>query len=122
MPKVGEVVNGKVIKILKAGALVRLSTNEVGFLHISEISHEYVRNVRDVLSYGQEVSVLVLGVRKKENKIFLSMSKVKNDANQKIVFEAKMKKFLKDSGDKMKQIQKNKEKKQGIRRNTDRNR
>ena len=118
MPKVGDVLDGKVIKIMKSGALVKLSTNEVGFLHVSEISKEYVKSVRDVLAYGQEISVSVIGIKKKENKIFLSMAKVNNPTNQKVVFEAKMKRFLTESGEKMKQIQKSRDKKQGIRRNT----
>lgn len=122
MPKVGDVLDGKVIKIMKSGALVKLSTNDVGFLHVSEISKDYVKSVRDILSYGQEISVSVIGMKEKENKIFLSMAKVDNPINQKVVFEAKMKKFLSESGEKMKQIQKSRDRKQGIRRNNHKHR
>lgn len=117
MPKVGENYKGKVIKVMKKGALIKLPTNEVGFLHISEVSTEFVKNIFSVLKKDQEVTVRCIGMKRRQNKIFLSIARANEDVNQKIMFEAKMNRFLKDSVEKQKQIQKNKEKKQGIRRN-----
>lgn len=60
--EVGKVYNGKVVKILDFGALVEVLPNTSGLLHISEIAHERVRNVTDVLNEGDEVEVKVLDI------------------------------------------------------------
>ncbi len=60
--EVGKVYNGKVIKILDFGALVEVLPNTSGLLHISELAHERVRNVTDVLNEGDMVSVKVLDI------------------------------------------------------------
>ncbi|MCO5113863.1 MAG: polyribonucleotide nucleotidyltransferase [Bdellovibrionaceae bacterium] len=60
--EVGKVYNGKVVKILDFGALVEVLPNTSGLLHISEIAHERVRNVTDVLNEGDNVEVKVLDI------------------------------------------------------------
>jgi polyribonucleotide nucleotidyltransferase len=60
--EVGKVYNGKVIKILDFGALVEVLPNTSGLLHISELAHERVKNVTDVLNEGDQVSVKVLDI------------------------------------------------------------
>ena len=46
----GGVVQGKVVRIRNYGAFVELPSGEVGLVHISEISNEFVRAVADHLS------------------------------------------------------------------------
>lgn len=117
MPKVGDLVKGKVINILdKKGAIIKLSEKESGFLHISEVSEDYVKNVHDYLKVGQEIEVRVISVDRKRGKTSLSIKRVNDELHKKIQFEAKMKRFLTESGEKLKQIQKNTESKQGIKR------
>lgn len=60
--EVGKVYNGKVVKIMDFGALVEVLPNTSGLLHISELAHERVRNVTDVLNEGDMVSVKVLDI------------------------------------------------------------
>ncbi len=60
--EVGQVYEGKVVKIMDFGALVEVLPNVSGLLHISEIANERVRNVTDVLSEGEEVKVKVVEV------------------------------------------------------------
>ncbi len=69
--EVGSVVTGKVTSILKFGAFVALPENKSGMVHISEISHEYVNDINDVLSVGDEVTVKVISNEK--GKIALSI-------------------------------------------------
>ncbi|HAW60568.1 MAG TPA: RNA-binding protein S1, partial [Actinobacteria bacterium] len=47
--KIGNVLEGKVTKIMNFGAFVELSTGETGLIRISEIDDSYVRDVRDFL-------------------------------------------------------------------------
>ncbi|MBM4268191.1 MAG: polyribonucleotide nucleotidyltransferase [Deltaproteobacteria bacterium] len=60
--EVGRIYNGKVRKIVDFGAFVEIMPGTDGLLHISQISHERIRNVTDVLKEGDEVRVKVLDV------------------------------------------------------------
>lgn len=60
--EVGKVYKGKVTKIADFGAFVEILPNLSGLLHISELSHERVRAVTDVVKEGDEVEVKVLDV------------------------------------------------------------
>jgi len=60
--EVGKTYKGKVMKITDFGAFVEILPNTQGLLHVSEISHERVRAVTDVLSENQEIDVKVLDV------------------------------------------------------------
>lgn len=59
---VGTIVEGKVKSITKFGAFVALSDNQTGMVHISEITHAYVNDIREHLTEGQDVKVVVIGV------------------------------------------------------------
>lgn len=61
-PEVGVVYHGIVSKILDFGALVTILPGRDGLLHISQISHERVKDVRDCLTEGQYIDVKVLEV------------------------------------------------------------
>lgn len=59
---VGSVLEGNVKSITKFGAFIVLPGGRSGLVHISEISHSYVNDVKDHLQEGQEVKVKVVGV------------------------------------------------------------
>ncbi len=61
--EIGEVVAGRVVKILRYGAIVELEGGETGLVHISEIAPEFVVAVEDHLREGDDVRVKVLGMR-----------------------------------------------------------
>ncbi len=58
----GEEFDGIVKKIMPFGAFVEVLPNLSGLLHISEIAHERIRAVTDVLKEGDVVDVKVLEV------------------------------------------------------------
>ncbi|MCC7404173.1 MAG: polyribonucleotide nucleotidyltransferase [Bdellovibrionales bacterium] len=60
--EVGKVYKGRVVKIMDFGAFVEVLPGNQGLLHISEIAHERIRNVTDVLNEGDVVDVKVLDV------------------------------------------------------------
>lgn len=60
--EVGKTYKGKVIKITEFGAFVEILANTQGLLHISELAHERVRQVTDVLNEGDVIDVKVLEV------------------------------------------------------------
>ncbi len=59
---VGAVLDGKVKSITNFGAFIALPENKTGLVHISEVANAYVSDVREHLTEGQDVKVLVLGV------------------------------------------------------------
>ncbi len=56
----GETYQGKVVKVAKFGAFMQILPGKEGLLHVSEISHERVGNVEDVLSVGDVLEVKVI--------------------------------------------------------------
>jgi polyribonucleotide nucleotidyltransferase len=62
--EVGKVYEGTVIKILdnNVGAIVSVIPGKDGLVHISQISHERVKNVSDYLQIGQQVKVKALEI------------------------------------------------------------
>ena len=68
-------VQGTVKKIDLYGALVDIGIGRLGLLHISQLSDEHVKNVTDILSEGQEISVWVQDVDRKKGRISLTMLK-----------------------------------------------
>ena len=69
----GDKVSGKVTGIQPYGAFVALDDQTQGLVHISEITHGYVKEVSEYLAVGQEVDVKVLDVDDKSKKISLSI-------------------------------------------------
>ncbi len=81
--KEGQILEGKVSKILPFGAFVLLpDTNLEGLVHISEIAEERVERPDLVLKQDQLVKVKVLGVEKKTKKISLSIAQAQHDSEK----------------------------------------
>ena len=70
--EVGQVLTGKVVRIMNFGAFVELAPNKDGMVHISKLSDKRVAKVDDVVNIGDEVTVKVIEVDKM-NRINLSM-------------------------------------------------
>ena len=75
--EVGAKVPGKVTGITNFGAFVDLGEGQTGLVHISEVSDAYVKDIHDVLSVGDEVTVKVMSV--KDGKIGLSIRKASDN-------------------------------------------
>ena len=58
---VGTVLEGKVKSITNWGAFIALPENKTGMVHISEVANAYVSDIRQHLSEGQDVKVVVIG-------------------------------------------------------------
>ena len=59
---VGAVLEGKVKTITNFGAFIALPENKTGMVHISEVANTYVSDIRQHLTEGQDVKVVVIGV------------------------------------------------------------
>jgi polyribonucleotide nucleotidyltransferase len=73
--KVGEVVEGPIIKLLDFGAIVDLGGGRDGMIHISEFKDGFVKEIGDVAKIGDTVRAKV--IRAEEGKIALSVKQLK---------------------------------------------
>ncbi|MDF2909207.1 MAG: ribosomal protein [Sporolactobacillus laevolacticus] len=127
----GSKLKGKVSGITNFGAFVDLPDGKTGLVHISEVADRYVKDIHDVLSVGDEVTVKVLQVAP-DGKIGLSIRKAvdkpkvtsssrgprhggggKRFTTRAPSFEDKISQYLKDSEDRLSTIKRQTESKRG---------
>ncbi|WP_349408348.1 S1 domain-containing post-transcriptional regulator GSP13 [Pseudalkalibacillus sp. SCS-8] len=121
--EVGSTVEGKVTGIKPFGAFVALDDEHQGLVHISEVSHDYVKDINDHLSVGDTVEVKVMNVEENSGKISLSIRKTqaapepkqrprrqrpaqKENTQGFNTLEDKLKSWLKESNDRQAQLNK----------------
>lgn len=97
MSEIGSIIKGKVQKILPHGAIVILESGKRGFVHISEISDEFVDKVENFLKEGDSVHCRVLGYDEK-GRLELSIKRAKETSSQ---LEEKLRQFRKQSDDRL---------------------
>jgi len=69
---VGDIVTGKVVRLVPFGAFVELEQGLDGLIHISQIAQDRVENPADVLKIGENVDVKIIGLDVENNRISLS--------------------------------------------------
>ncbi|OGC04673.1 hypothetical protein A2276_01695 [candidate division WOR-1 bacterium RIFOXYA12_FULL_43_27] len=130
---IGSEVEGKVTGIANFGAFIELPEKHVGLVHISQVSDNYVTNINEHLKVGDLVKVKIMGMAKGD-KYDLSIKQVgkegqsqpipmmrprRNDRAERPAFgtfEDKINQFLKQSDERLLDLKKNIEGKQGIRK------
>lgn len=80
--EVGKTYLGKVVRIVDFGAFVEIFPGTDGLLHISEISENRVKNVKDELKEGDQIMVKVLALE--GNKIKLSRKAILKEQREKL--------------------------------------
>lgn len=118
--EVGSKVKGKVSGIKNFGAFIELPERKTGLVHISEVADQYVEDINEHLTVGEEVEVKVLSIGD-DGKISLSIKKAKAQAPKPKPrkepspedFEKKLAGFLKDSEERISTIKKQTESRRG---------
>ncbi|ELK48358.1 S1 domain-containing RNA-binding protein [Halobacillus sp. ACCC02827] len=118
--EVGSKLQGKVTGITNFGAFVELPDGKTGLVHISEVADNYVKDINEHLSQGDQVEVKVINVGD-DGKIGLSIKKAKENQNRRPPkprkpvesFEQKMNRFIKDSDERLASLKKHTESKRG---------
>ncbi len=67
------VVKGKIVRLESFGAFVEIGAERPGLVHVSELSHNFVRLPSEVAKVGDEVDVKILEVNRRKKQIKLSM-------------------------------------------------
>jgi small subunit ribosomal protein S1 len=76
----GDVVEGKVTKVVTFGAFVEILPGVEGLVHISELAPHHVENPREVVSQGDSVRVKVIEVDAERRRLSLSLKRVEDGA------------------------------------------
>ena len=71
---VGAILEGKIKSITNFGAFIALPENKTGLVHISEVANAYVSDIRQHLTEGQDVKVVVIGME--NGKVNLSIKRL----------------------------------------------
>ena len=99
-PDEGELVVGTVYKVLNYGACVKLEeySGKEAFIHISEVSSGWVKNIRDHVRENQKIVSRVLRVNPKKGHVDGSLKRIREDQRTKKIqqwkIEQKAEKFL----------------------------
>lgn len=126
--QVGDIVTGKVTGIKPFGAFVAIDDQHQGLVHISEVSHSYVKEISNFVNVGDEVKVKILSIDEEAGKISLSIRKTEPEPEKQAVkkpshkpnrvkapkdnaqgfntLEQKLKEWLKESNEKQAQLNK----------------
>ena len=75
--KEGMELQGTVRNVIDFGAFVDIGVHQDGLVHISQISNKYIKHPSEVLSVGDVVTVRILGVDLKKERISLTMKGIK---------------------------------------------
>lgn len=78
----GQILDGKVTGIQPYGAFVALDEETQGLVHISEITHGFVKDVHEHLAIGDEVKVKVLSVDAEKIKSVFPSVRLRNRQKQ----------------------------------------
>ncbi|WP_088361904.1 S1 RNA-binding domain-containing protein [Bacillus cereus] len=118
MPKIGDIVELKVVKILPGGAILSAGDKFDYFLPIKEAAEGYVNRMEDVVKAGSVIKARITRSKNHRGKISfqLSLALLDEEKYQKKIFEEKMQRFLKSSDDVQRQLRQNRERKQGGRK------
>ena len=88
--EVGNILPGKVTGITNFGAFVDLGNRKTGLVHISEVSNSYIKDIKDVLTVGDEVQVKVMEIAG-DGKVSLSIRRASADDSSEETVEEKPK-------------------------------
>lgn len=99
-PSEGELIVGTVYKVLNYGAFAHLEeySGKEAFIHISEVSSGWVKNIRDHVRENQKIVARVLRVNPRKGHVDASLKRIREDQRTKKIqqwkIEQKAEKFL----------------------------
>jgi small subunit ribosomal protein S1 len=74
----GDVVEGRVTKVVTFGAFVEILPGVEGLVHISELAQHHVENPREIVTQSQPVNVKIIEVDADRRRLSLSLKRVED--------------------------------------------
>jgi small subunit ribosomal protein S1 len=75
----GDVIEGKVTKVVTFGAFIEIVPGVEGLVHISELAQHHVENPREIVSPGDEVKAKIIEMDADRRRLSLSLKRVDGD-------------------------------------------
>ncbi|MGQ9705785.1 MAG: 30S ribosomal protein S1 [bacterium] len=75
--KVGDDVEGEIVKVANFGAIVRLPEGIEGLLHISEVDEKHIDDIHKVLKVGEKRKMKIISISPKDRRMGLSIREYK---------------------------------------------
>jgi small subunit ribosomal protein S1 len=79
---VGSVVTRKISSIADFGIFIDMGHGLDGMIHISQVSKEFVKDLKEKFVVGQEVTAEVIEISAADQKVKLSIKKIELDADK----------------------------------------
>lgn len=80
--QLGQVVKGKVSKIMPFGVFVELDQDIQGLAHLGELSHDEVKDANEVVKEGQEYEFKVISIEPSEHRLGLSIKQLTDSSSE----------------------------------------
>ena len=90
--QVGQVYDGRVTRLENFGAFIDIGAEREGLVHVSELSHDYIKHPSEALRADEEVKVQVLGFSRRKRRIDLSIKALQQKE------EPEVQVFVRDDG------------------------
>lgn len=71
--QIGDVITAEVTGIQPYGVFASLDEDTQGLIHISEVKHGYVENLKELFEIGEELEVMILDIDEFDGRISLSL-------------------------------------------------
>ena len=84
---IGQVVPGKVTKLVPFGAFVRVDDGIEGLVHISELAERHVELPEQVVTVGTDIFVKVIDIDLERRRISLSLKQANEDGANQVEFD-----------------------------------
>ena len=75
----GDVVAGRITKVVTFGAFAEIVSGVEGLIHISELAEHHVENPREVVQQGEDVNVKIIEIDPERRRLSLSLRRVEPD-------------------------------------------
>ncbi len=80
--KIGDAVNGKVVRLEKFGVFIDIGAERPGMIHVSELASGFVNSPSDVVKVGDEVRARIIKLNRKQKRIDLSLKAMEEQAEK----------------------------------------
>jgi len=89
--KVGDVISGKIMRVLKAGLVVKVSYDIEAFIPANQVSSKRIDDITEHFSRDDEINAVIIRIDKENSRVILSIKDY-----EKLMEEEEIKKYLKE--------------------------
>lgn len=75
--KIGDIVKGEVVGVQPYGAFINIEDGYTGLLHISEISHNYIKDINLLMCVGDELEIKIVDIDNEKKQAVFSIKAMK---------------------------------------------